>query len=140
VTIVGTISPPAGDFSEPVTSKTLSIVQSFWALDKTLAQRKQFPSVNWNISFSYYDNIINEYFNKNYDSNFSEIKLKARQLLRLQNDILEKIQIISKDSLSEIDKSIFDISNIFIEEFLAQNVFTYYDCTCPVTKTVSLVS
>merc|ERR1712167_337497 len=62
VTIVGAVSPPGGDFSDPVTSATLSIVQVFWGLDKKLAQRKHFPSVNWNISFSKYDRVLAEYY------------------------------------------------------------------------------
>jgi V-type H+-transporting ATPase subunit A len=63
VSIVGAVSPPGGDFSDPVTSATLSIVQVFWGLDKKLAQRKHFPSVNWSISYSNYDRVLEEYFN-----------------------------------------------------------------------------
>jgi len=63
VTIVGAVSPPGGDFSDPVTSATLSIVQVFWGLDKKLAQRKHFPSVNWSISYSNYDRVLEDYFN-----------------------------------------------------------------------------
>ncbi len=63
VTIVGAVSPPGGDFSDPVTSSTLAIVQVFWGLDKKLAQRKHFPSLNWSISFSNYDRILEEYYN-----------------------------------------------------------------------------
>merc|ERR1712076_267281 len=70
VTVVGAVSPPGGDFSDPVTAATLSIVQVFWGLDKKLAQRKHFPSVNWNISFSKYIRILQPYFadfDKDYD-------------------------------------------------------------------------
>lgn len=63
VTIVGAVSPPGGDFTDPVTTSTLNIVQVFWGLDKKLAQRKHFPSVNWNISSSNYEKNLNEYFN-----------------------------------------------------------------------------
>jgi len=62
VTIVGAVSPPGGDFSDPVTSATLNIVQVFWGLDKKLAQRKHFPSVNWSISYSNYDRVLEEYY------------------------------------------------------------------------------
>jgi V-type H+-transporting ATPase subunit A len=61
--IVGAVSPPGGDFSDPVTSSTLAIVQVFWGLDKKLAQRKHFPSVNWSISYSNYDRVLEDYFN-----------------------------------------------------------------------------
>jgi len=64
ITIVGAVSPPGGDFSDPVTSATLDIVQVFWGLDKKLAQRKHFPSVNWNISYSNYDNMLTEFYSQ----------------------------------------------------------------------------
>lgn len=66
VTIVGAVSPPGGDFSDPVTSATLGIVQVFWGLDKKLAQRKHFPSVNWLISYSKYVRALDEYYERNY--------------------------------------------------------------------------
>lgn len=64
ITIVGAVSPPGGDFSDPVTSATLDIVQVFWGLDKKLAQRKHFPSVDWNISYSNYSDYLQEYYNQ----------------------------------------------------------------------------
>lgn len=81
VTIVGAVSPPGGDFSDPVTSATLSIVQVFWGLDKKLAQRKHFPSVNWNISYSNYDRVLEEYFNT-YDPDFMKVKTKIKEILQ----------------------------------------------------------
>jgi len=80
VTIVGAVSPPGGDFSDPVTSATLSIVQVFWGLDKKLAQRKHFPSVNWSISYSNYDRVLEEYFNQ-YDPEFMKVKTRIREIL-----------------------------------------------------------
>jgi V-type H+-transporting ATPase subunit A len=80
VTIVGAVSPPGGDFSDPVTSATLSIVQVFWGLDKKLAQRKHFPSVNWSISYSNYDRVLEEYFNQS-DPEFMKVKTKMREIL-----------------------------------------------------------
>jgi V-type H+-transporting ATPase subunit A len=66
VSIVGAVSPPGGDFADPVTSATLGIVQVFWGLDKKLAQRKHFPSVNWLVSYSKYLNVLTEYYDKEY--------------------------------------------------------------------------
>ncbi len=73
VTVVGAVSPPGGDFSDPVTSATLSIVQVFWGLDKKLAQRKHFPSVNWNISYSKYMRVLGPFFD-GVDSEFSRLR------------------------------------------------------------------
>jgi len=80
VTIVGAVSPPGGDFSDPVTSATLDIVQVFWGLDKKLAQRKHFPSVNWNISFSNYDRKLQEYYNAR-DPDFMRFKEAVKNIL-----------------------------------------------------------
>lgn len=74
ITIVGAVSPPGGDFSDPVTSSTLEIVQVFWGLDKKLAQKKHFPSVDWNISYSAYEKLLEPYFNKAVDPDFNRLK------------------------------------------------------------------
>ena len=80
ISIVGAVSPPGGDFSDPVTSATLDIVQVFWGLDKKLAQRKHFPSVNWNISYSNYDGILSEYYNAR-DPEFMRYKQSVKAIL-----------------------------------------------------------
>jgi V-type H+-transporting ATPase subunit A len=80
ISIVGAVSPPGGDFSDPVTSATLAIVQVFWGLDKKLAQRKHFPSVNWNISFSNYDRILSDYYAK-VDPEFMGLRESIRKIL-----------------------------------------------------------
>lgn len=76
VSIVGAVSPPGGDFSDPVTSATLGIVQVFWGLDKKLAQRKHFPSINWLISYSKYMRALEEYYDKNY-TDFVALRMKV---------------------------------------------------------------
>jgi len=82
VTIVGAVSPPGGDFSDPVTTATLNIVQVFWGLDKKLAQRKHFPSVNWKISYSYYERQLEPYFDS-VDNEFSYLRQKFREILQV---------------------------------------------------------
>jgi|TARA_B110001450_G_scaffold228278_1_gene228145 V-type H+-transporting ATPase subunit A len=74
------VSPPGGDFSDPVTAATLDIVQVFWGLDKKLAQRKHFPSVNWNISFSNYEQTLNEYYSQR-DPDFMRYKKQIKAIL-----------------------------------------------------------
>jgi len=81
ISIVGAVSPPGGDFADPVTSATLSIVQVFWGLDKKLAQRKHFPSVNWNISFSNYDRVLGEYYSK-VDPEFMVLREGLKKVLQ----------------------------------------------------------
>jgi V-type H+-transporting ATPase subunit A len=103
------VSPPGGDFSDPVTSSTLAIVQVFWGLDKKLAQRKHFPSVNWNISYSNYDRVLEEYFNK-YDPDFMKFKVKIKKILQEEEELTEIVQLVGKDSLTEEQKTILEVS------------------------------
>ena len=138
VTIVGAVSPPGGDFSDPVTSATLSIVQVFWGLDKKLAQRKHFPSVNWSISYSNYDRVLEEYFNQ-YDPEFMKVKTKMREILQEEEDLTEIVQLVGKDSLSEDQKAVLEIAKIIREDFLQQNAFSPYDYYSPLSKTVGMM-
>merc|ERR1711972_247240 len=138
ITIVGAVSPPGGDFSEPVTSATLSIVQVFWGLDRKLAQRKHFPSINWNISFSKYIRILEPYFEK-YDSEYSMLQQKMKEILQKEDDLQEIVQLVGKDSLSEDQKCTLDIAKIIREDFLQQNGFTDYYFFCPLSKTIGMM-
>merc|ERR1712230_95163 len=138
VTIVGAVSPPGGDFTDPVTSATLSIVQVFWGLDKKLAQRKHFPSVNWNISFSKYIRILEPYFME-YDSDYSILQQKMKEILQKEDDLQEIVQLVGKDSLSEDQKCTLDIAKIIREDFLQQNGFSEYDFRCPLAKTIGMM-
>jgi len=138
ITIVGAVSPPGGDFTDPVTSATLSIVQVFWGLDKKLAQRKHFPSVNWNISFSKYIRILEPYFEK-YDPEYSMLQQKMKEILQKEDDLQEIVQLVGKDSLSEDQKCTLEVAKIIREDFLQQNGFTDYDFMCPLAKTIGMM-
>ncbi|KAA0192747.1 Atp6v1a [Hyalella azteca] len=138
VTLVGAVSPPGGDFSDPVTSATLSIVQVFWGLDKKLAQRKHFPSVNWLQSYSNYTRALDEY----YDGTFPEFvsyRTKFRQILQEEDDLAEIVQLVGKASLSDTDKITLEIARIIKDDFLQQNSYTSYDRFCPFYKTVGMM-
>merc|ERR1712135_55131 len=138
ITIVGAVSPPGGDFTDPVTSATLSIVQVFWGLDKKLAQRKHFPSVNWNISFSKYIRILEPYFEK-YDSEYATLQQKVKEILQKEDDLQEIVQLVGKDSLSEDQKCTLEVAKIIREDFLQQNGFTEFDFMCPLAKTIGMM-
>merc|ERR1711907_899394 len=117
---------------------TLSIVQVFWGLDKKLAQRKHFPSVNWNISFSKYIRILEPFFNQ-YDPEYSMLQQKMKEILQKEDDLQEIVQLVGKDSLSEDQKCTLDIAKIIREDFLQQNGFSEYDFRCPLTKTIGMM-
>ena len=138
ITIVGAVSPPGGDFTDPVTSATLSIVQVFWGLDKKLAQRKHFPSVNWNISFSKYIKVLEPYFNE-LDGEYSYLQQKVKEILQTEDDLQEIVQLVGKDSLSEDQKCTLEVARIIREDFLQQNGYSDYDFMCPLNKTVGMM-
>merc|ERR1712157_296994 len=88
VTIVGAVSPPGGDFSDPVTAATLGIVQVFWGLDKKLAQRKHFPSVNWLISYSKYLRALEPWYEANYPE-YPPMRTVVKEILQTEDDLTE---------------------------------------------------
>lgn len=139
VSIVGAVSPPGGDFSDPVTSATLGIVQVFWGLDKKLAQRKHFPSVNWLISYSKYKNTLEDYYEKNFPE-FNALRNKVSEILQNEEDLSEIVQLVGKSSLGEADKITLEIAKLIKDDFLQQNGFTPYDRMCPFYKTVGMMS
>ena len=138
VTIVGAVSPPGGDFSDPVTSATLGIVQVFWGLDKKLAQRKHFPSVNWLISYSKYNNALEPFYEKT-DQEFLSLRAKAREVLQKEDELNEIVQLVGKDSLAESDKITLETAKFLKEDFLQQNSFTAYDKYCPFYKSAGML-
>ena len=98
VTIVGAVSPPGGDFSDPVTSATLGIVQVFWGLDKKLAQRKHFPSVDWLRSYSKYMKALDDYYERNFPD-FVALRTKVKEILQEEEDLSEIVQLVGKVSV-----------------------------------------
>lgn len=139
VTIIGAVSPPGGDFSDPVTTSTLGIVQVFWGLDKELAKRKHFPSVNWGISYSKYMRVLDPFLSEAFDASYTNIKNKCKDILSTRDNLLEVVQLVGKESLSEDQKCLMDVADIIIEDFLQQNAFSDYDKTCPIYKAIGML-
>lgn len=134
VTIVGAVSPPGGDFSDPVTSATLGIVQVFWGLDKKLAQRKHFPSVNWSISYSKYIRSLEQFYEEN-EPEFVEFRTIFKEVLQKEEDLAEIVQLVGKSSLGENEKVTLEVAKLIKDDFLQQNGYTPYDKYCPFYKT-----
>lgn len=139
VSIVGAVSPPGGDFSDPVTSATLGIVQVFWGLSKALAQRKHFPSVDWNVSYSKYLNILDPHYEKEFPG-FVEIRTRAKEILQKDKDLAEIVQLVGKSALGEGDKITLEVARMLKDDFLQQNGISEYDRYCPFYKTVGMLS
>lgn len=138
VSIVAAVSPAGGDFSDPVTTSTLGITQVFWGLDKKLAQRKHFPSVNTSISYSKYTNILDKYYDANYPE-FPGLRNKIKEILSNAEELEQVVQLVGKSALSDSDKITLDVANLIKEDFLQQNGYSTYDQFCPIWKTFDMM-
>jgi len=134
VSIVGAVSPPGGDFSDPVTSSTLGIVQVFWGLDKKLAQRKHFPSINTSLSYSKYTTTLEKYYQEN-NPEYPRLRDRIRELLSTSEDLDQVVQLVGKSALGDSDKITLDVATLLKEDFLQQNGYSDYDQFCPMWKT-----
>jgi len=138
LTIMGAVSPPGGDFSEPVTSITLRFVGTLWALDKELAFRRHFPAINWLLSFSRYIDQLSGYWNK-IDPDFIRFRKEALSLLQEASKIEEIARIVGEKALPESQKLILLIAEIIREGYLIQNAFHPIDTYCPPEKQAKML-
>jgi V/A-type H+-transporting ATPase subunit A len=134
VTVVGAVSPPGGDFSEPITQNTLRVVGTFWALDTNLAYRRHFPSVNWIKSYSLYLDSIGEWYVKQVARDWRELREKAMYLLQKEVELQEIVQLVGPDALPESEKAILDVTRMIREDFLQQSAYSDSDAFCPIEK------
>ena len=134
VTVVGAVSPPGGDFSEPITQNTLRVVGTFWALDTNLAYRRHFPSINWIKSYSLYLDSIGDWYVKNVAWDWRELREKAMYLLQKEVELQEIVQLVGPDALPESEKAILDVTRMIREDFLQQSAYSDTDSFCPVEK------
>ncbi|KAF2746074.1 V-type ATPase [Sporormia fimetaria CBS 119925] len=134
VSIVGAVSPPGGDFSDPVTTSTLGIVQVFWGLDKKLAQRKHFPSVNTSMSYTKYATVLEKFYAEN-NPEFPRLRDRIKELLSTSEDLDQVVQLVGKSALGDPDKITLDVATLVKEDFLQQNGYSDYDQFCPLWKT-----
>jgi V/A-type H+-transporting ATPase subunit A len=134
VTIVGAVSPPGGDFSEPITQNTLRIAGTFWALDTSLAYRRHFPSVNWIKSYSLYLDNIQEWFVTSGFSDWKEMRDKTMYLLQKEVELQEIVQLVGPDALPESEKAILEVTRMIREDFLQQSAYHEIDSFCPLDK------
>ncbi|WP_433628697.1 ATP synthase subunit A [Halomicrococcus sp. NG-SE-24] len=135
VTVVGAVSPPGGDFSEPVTQNTLRIVKTFWALDADLAERRHFPAINWNESYSLYKDQLDPWFEDNVAEDWPETRQWAVDVLDEEDELQEIVQLVGKDALPEDQQLTLEVARYIREAFLQQNALHDVDTNCPPEKT-----
>lgn len=134
ISVIGAVSPPGGDLSEPVSQSTLSVVKVFWALDASLAYARHYPSVNWLQSYSLYDETANKFYAKIVDPEFPEMRSLALEILQKEADLLEIIRIVGMDSLSNTDKVLLDTAKSLREDYLQQIAFDKVDTFSSINK------
>jgi len=140
VSVIGAVSPPGGDFSEPVTQNTLRIVKTFWALDADLAERRHFPSINWNESYSLYRDQLDPWFENNVTEDWSEIRQWAVDVLDEESELQEIVQLVGKDALPEDQQLTLEVARYLREGYLQQNAFHPTDTFCPPEKTYLILT
>ena len=139
ITIIGAVSPPGGDFSEPVTQNTLRIVKVFWALDAKLAQRRHFPSINWLSSYSLYTKGLADWYNDNVSPEWVKLRDNAMDMLQQEAELQEIVQLVGSDALPPDQQLTLEITRMIREIFLQQNAFHPIDTFCPMDRQYKLL-
>lgn len=134
ITAIGAVSPPGGDFSEPVTQNTLRIVKVFWALDAKLSQRRHFPAINWLNSYSLYKEDLNDWFTENVAPDYVAMREKAMDMLQTESELQEIVQLVGSDALPEEQQLLLEITRMIREIYLQQNAFHPIDTYSPFAK------
>ncbi len=134
ITIVGAVSPPGGDISEPVSQNTLRVTRVFWALDASLASRRHFPSINWLNSYSLYQDTLKEWYSKNVSKDWAELYSEAMGILQKESELQEVVQLVGYDALPEKEKAVLDVARMIREDFLQQSAFDEVDTYCSMKK------
>ncbi len=134
LTVVGAVSPPGGDFSEPVTQNTLRITKAFWGLDASLADRRHFPAINWLRSYSLYADKIKDWWTKEISGEWAELRVKAMALLQKEAELQEIVRLVGPDALPDRERVILEGARVIREDFLQQNAFHEVDSFCSPKK------
>ncbi len=140
LSIVGAVSPPGGDFSEPVAQNTLRVTRVFWALDASLASRRHFPAINWLTSYSLYVDDMSDWYKKNVSKEWIEQRKEALELLQKEAELQEIVQLVGYDALPEPEKGILDTSRSIREDYLQQSAYDEVDTYTSIKKQSMMLS
>lgn len=132
LTVIGAVSPPGGDLSEPVSQSTLRVTKTFWSLDAGLAYKKHFPSINWLGSYSLYVDNFLDFWRENVAPDFADVRKQAMELLEKESKLLEIVRLVGMESLSNSDKLTLEVARMLREDFLMQNAFDPSDAYMPI--------
>ncbi len=134
ISVVGAVSPPGGDFSEPVTQNTLRIVKVFWALSKELASRRHFPAIDYLLSYTLYWSDLEKYYAENVSPEFPQLRAEALALLQKDKELQDIVALVGPDALPPSEKIVLETARMIKEDFLQQNAFHETDSFCSLEK------
>ncbi len=134
VTIIGAVSPPGGDFSEPVTQSTMRFTGALWALDSTLAHRRHYPAINWHRSYTLYAEPLAKWFREKIGSGWSERRARLTGILEKEAEMQEVVQLVGPDALQPTDRFLLEVSRMLRDGFLQQNAMSETDASCSLAK------
>jgi len=140
VTVINAVSPPGGDFSEPVTQSSLRLAGTFWGLDKNLAQQRHFPAINWKTSYSLYNDQLYDFLVKNIGSEWYDLKHFLSSVLDQEKRLSDLVQLVGRDGLSESDKWTLEFADLVKIFFLQQNAFSDEDSHCSLKKQKAMLN
>ncbi len=139
LSVIGAVSPPGGDISEPVSQATLRIVKVFWGLDASLAYKRHFPAINWLTSYSLYTDRLKDWFEENVSPDFMELRHRLMSLLQDESELQEIVNLVGMDALSAPDRLKLEASRSIREDYLHQNAFDPTDTYTSLKKQVLMM-
>ncbi|BCU67419.1 ATP synthase subunit A [Sulfolobales archaeon HS-7] len=139
VTVASAVSPPGGDFTEPVTSTTLRFVRVFWPLDSSLAQARHYPAINWLQGYSAYVELVADWWSKNADPKWKEYREYMVKTLQREDELRQIVRLVGPESLAEKDKLVLDVARLIKEAFLKQNAYDDIDAFSTPQKQVRIM-
>jgi V/A-type H+/Na+-transporting ATPase subunit A len=140
VTVIGAISPPGGDFSEPVTQAALRVAGAMWALDASLAHQRHYPAVDWESSFSLYADQVTPWFAEHGGPNWATVRGELIALLQRERELRDVASLVGPDALEDRDRLVLDVAAVIREGVLRQNAYHEFDAICSPAKTYALAS
>ena len=140
VSVIGAVSPPGGDLSEPVTQNTLRVTKVFWGLDAALAYQRHFPAINWLNSYSLYTNKLDEYWDSKFDAEWTPSRVEAMTLLEEESSLKEIVQLVGGDAQSKNERMTMETAKSLREDFLHQNAFHETDTYTSMEKQFKMLT
>ncbi len=138
ITVIGAVSPPGGDLSEPVTQATLRITGTFWALDDKLASRRHFPAINWLRSYSLYTDLFKPWYKEHMPADFEAARARTNALLQREAELQDIVQLVGPDALQDDQRMVIEVGKMLREDFLQQNAYTD-DAHCSLEKSYGML-